>query len=231
MNTIQAQEGMWLFNGESFAKKVSGSGDLSRWKEVTEEYKTQWEEEHPIELPDTGGGNLSNEPELLCDLTTTKYVYDAVWTQGDNGQVFDDYREIYIKMLLQPTENSVASFKIDIAGVGAWAGHYGMSGSTSLNYPKASNSEKTKLCFVHLWKTLDGIEQRIRSSYNAGSISHMVVTVNDSIMMNSSFKNNEMNSPEVLEEVSFPQHFECIKIGSYVANMPPNCRFMIYGIK
>ena len=52
MNTIQAQEGMWLFNGESFVKKVSGFGDLSKWEEVTEELKMQWEAEHPIEEPD-----------------------------------------------------------------------------------------------------------------------------------------------------------------------------------
>lgn len=52
MNTKQAQEGMWLFNGESFAKKVSGFGDLSKWEEVTEEFKVQWEEEHPIEMPE-----------------------------------------------------------------------------------------------------------------------------------------------------------------------------------
>lgn len=52
MNTIQAQEGMWLFNGESFAKKVSGFGDLSKWEEVTEEFKVQWEWEHPMEMPE-----------------------------------------------------------------------------------------------------------------------------------------------------------------------------------
>ena len=52
MNTIQAQEGMWLFNGESFVKKVSGFGNLSKWKEVTEDFKVQWEIEHPIEEPD-----------------------------------------------------------------------------------------------------------------------------------------------------------------------------------
>ena len=52
MNTIQAQEGMWLFNGESFVKKVSGFGDLSKWEEVTEEFKIQWEEEHPVEMPE-----------------------------------------------------------------------------------------------------------------------------------------------------------------------------------
>ena len=52
MNTLIAKEGMWLFNGESFARKVSGFGDLSKWQEVTDEYKTQWEAEHPIELPE-----------------------------------------------------------------------------------------------------------------------------------------------------------------------------------
>ena len=52
MNTLIAKEGMWLFNGESFAKKVSGFGDLSKWEEVTEEYKAQWDAEHPVELPE-----------------------------------------------------------------------------------------------------------------------------------------------------------------------------------
>ena len=52
MNTLIAKDGMWLFNGESFAKKVSGFGDLSKWQEVTDEYKTQWEAEHPVELPE-----------------------------------------------------------------------------------------------------------------------------------------------------------------------------------
>ena len=52
MNTLIAKDGMWLFNGESFARKVSGFGDLSKWKEVTDEYKQQWELEHPVELPE-----------------------------------------------------------------------------------------------------------------------------------------------------------------------------------
>ena len=228
MNTIQAQEGMWLFNGESFAKKVSGFGDLSKWEEVTEEYKTQWEEEHKVE------DGLTSE--LLCDLTTTEYAISAEWTQGDNGQVFDDYKEIYIKMLLQPTENSVTGFRIniskdDISAWSAWSGKYGMITSGTLFYPSASKNDKTILCFVHLWKTLDGIEQSIRYSVNAGSVSYMMTTKDNVIIMNSHFKNNEINPPEVLEKASFLQHFECIKIGSYVANMPPNCRFMIYGIK
>ena len=50
MTTLIAKEGMWLFNGESFAKKVSGFGDLSKWEEVTDGYKTQWEAEHPQEF-------------------------------------------------------------------------------------------------------------------------------------------------------------------------------------
>ena len=52
MNTLIAKDGMWLFNGESFAKKVSGFGDLSEWQEVTDEYKAQWEAEHPVEFPE-----------------------------------------------------------------------------------------------------------------------------------------------------------------------------------
>ena len=52
MNTLIAKDGMWLFNGELFAKKVSGFGDLSKWQEVTDEYKAQWEAEHPVELPE-----------------------------------------------------------------------------------------------------------------------------------------------------------------------------------
>ena len=52
MTTLIAKEGMWLFNGESFAKKVSGFGDLSKWEEVTEEYKAQWDAEHPQEFPE-----------------------------------------------------------------------------------------------------------------------------------------------------------------------------------
>ena len=52
MTTLIAKDGMWLFNGESFARKVSGFGDLSKWQEVTDEYKTQWEADHPMELPE-----------------------------------------------------------------------------------------------------------------------------------------------------------------------------------
>lgn len=188
----------------------------------------------PLSSSEGGGGegNLSNnEPELLCDLTTTEYVAGAIWKQGDNGQIFDDYKEIYIKMLLQPTENSATGFRISINNAPAWEGNYGNSGSSFLTYPIASKSENTKLCLVHLWKALDGIEQSIRESYNGTTVSSHITHINDSIRLNTSFKMGEINSPEVLEEVSFVQHFECIRIGSYVANMPPNCRFMIYGIK
>ena len=52
MNTLIAKDEMWLFNGESFAKKASGFGDLSKWQEVTDEYKALWEAEHPVELPE-----------------------------------------------------------------------------------------------------------------------------------------------------------------------------------
>ena len=233
INKITATEGNWLFNGEGFAKEVSGFGDLSKWSEVTDDYKTQWEAEHANpEIPEIGGDNVSSEPELLCDLTTTEYAIQAVWTQGDNGQKFDDYKEIYIKMLLQPTENSVLGFNIAISNnLVAWRGKYGGIRSEGSIYPSALKGEKTILDFVHLRKTFDGIEQSIRGSFNNSSVSERMAPMIDSICINSRFKNGQINPPEVLEDVSFISHFECIKIGSHVDNMPPNCRFMIYGIK
>ena len=57
MTTLIAKDGMWLFNGESFARKVSGFGDLSKWEEVTEDFKTQWEIEHPVEMPEVMSEN------------------------------------------------------------------------------------------------------------------------------------------------------------------------------
>ena len=52
MNTLKAIDDNWLFNGEGFAKQVSGFGDLSKWEEVTEDFKTQWEAEHPVDIPE-----------------------------------------------------------------------------------------------------------------------------------------------------------------------------------
>lgn len=51
MNTLQAKEGKWLFNGETFVHKVSGFGDLSAWQEVDDAYKAQWDADHPIDNP------------------------------------------------------------------------------------------------------------------------------------------------------------------------------------
>ena len=52
MKTIYATDDKWLFNGEGFVKQVSGFGDLTKWEEVTDEFKIQWEAEHPVEMPE-----------------------------------------------------------------------------------------------------------------------------------------------------------------------------------
>lgn len=41
-----------LFNCDGFAKQVSGFGELSKWEEVTDDFKKKWEAEHPIEIPE-----------------------------------------------------------------------------------------------------------------------------------------------------------------------------------
>lgn len=43
MATLQANEGHWLYNGESFAKKVLTFGDTSQWRDVTDEEKAEIE--------------------------------------------------------------------------------------------------------------------------------------------------------------------------------------------
>ena len=57
LNIIEAQDGMWLTqsflkDGTSrvFSKKVFNP--MNNWEEVTEEFKTKWEAEHPVELPE-----------------------------------------------------------------------------------------------------------------------------------------------------------------------------------
>lgn len=53
LNIITAQEGMWLTQSSIkdetlriFSKKVYNP--TSEWKEVTDEFKVQWEEEHKV---------------------------------------------------------------------------------------------------------------------------------------------------------------------------------------
>ena len=171
------------------------------------------------------GGNLSNEPELLCDLTTTEYAFDAVWTQGDNGQVFDDYREIYIKMLLQPTDKSERRFRVSFStAASTWGGNYFVEYPQSASYP--ASTEIGCLIFAHFYKSVFGIDYERRISYNNTSVNKCMQSPNNAIDIE-----KFPDTPDKLQDTNFPQHFECIKIGSYVANMPPNCRFMIYGIK
>ena len=57
LNILTAQEGMWLTQSSIkdetlrvFSKKVYNP--TARWEEVTEDFKVQWEVEHPIEEPD-----------------------------------------------------------------------------------------------------------------------------------------------------------------------------------
>lgn len=57
LNILTAQEGMWLTQSSIkdetlrvFSKKVYNP--IGRWEEVTEEFKVQWEDEHPIEMPE-----------------------------------------------------------------------------------------------------------------------------------------------------------------------------------
>lgn len=42
-----SENGMWLFNGETFTNEVSKpkGTDFSDWQEVSEEFKVQWEAE------------------------------------------------------------------------------------------------------------------------------------------------------------------------------------------
>ena len=57
LNILTAQEGMWLTQSSIkddtlrvFSKKVYNPTD--GWVEVTDEFKTQWEAEHPVEMPE-----------------------------------------------------------------------------------------------------------------------------------------------------------------------------------
>ena len=57
LNIIEAQDGMWLTQSflkdetlRVFSKKVFNP--MNNWEEVTDDFKTQWESEHPVEMPE-----------------------------------------------------------------------------------------------------------------------------------------------------------------------------------
>ena len=57
LNIIEAQDGMWLTQSfledetsRVFSKKVFNP--MNNWEEVTDDFKKQWEAEHPVELPE-----------------------------------------------------------------------------------------------------------------------------------------------------------------------------------
>ena len=45
---VTPEEGMWLFNGEGFSELLytPKNADLSAWREVTDAFKAEWENEH-----------------------------------------------------------------------------------------------------------------------------------------------------------------------------------------
>lgn len=52
-NRVTAESGMWLFNGADFAEVICTpkNADLSVWEEVTDDFKQNYEQEHPMEEP------------------------------------------------------------------------------------------------------------------------------------------------------------------------------------
>jgi hypothetical protein len=51
-NRVTPESGMWLFNGGDFAEVICTpkDADLSSWQEVTEDFKLEYEREHPSEF-------------------------------------------------------------------------------------------------------------------------------------------------------------------------------------
>ena len=50
---VTSDNGMWLFNGSEFAEVICTpkNADLSVWSEVTDDFKQEYERDHPIEEP------------------------------------------------------------------------------------------------------------------------------------------------------------------------------------
>ena len=98
INKITATEGNWLFNGEGFAKEVSGFGDLSKWSEVTDDYKTQWEAEHANpEVPEIGGNFLTEVPD---DGKVYGRTYGE-WVEDEDGAVYELIEDITLEEAVQ----------------------------------------------------------------------------------------------------------------------------------
>ena len=175
------------------------------------------------------GHFVTKDWEKLCDLTTTEAVVDVRWQQGDNGQRFDDYSEIFVQMILQPTVQSERRIQLGIIGAGSWnTGCYLVQESEYLTVPNANTNEHTMYAQCILRKTPAGITQEMNWPFNNTSVPHIITrsSFGGVLSIQSPY------TPEVLNKPVFLSEFKNIAIGNYAVKcIEPNCRFVIWGKK
>lgn len=163
-----------------------------------------------------GGGDW----ELLVDNTTTSEIAAWGFTQGDNGQVFNDYKKILLFVIKQPATN-FDSLRITWSGTNPWINNnrvqFGANASTATQY-----------CYVILEKTAVGIVNIVGMvSYNNTNSNYQLVNVFNAA------NNFALNTGGGLRDETIPllKDFTAFGVGGYRAQIGIGSRLLILGKK
>lgn len=166
-------------------------------------------------LPSGGDGDW----ELLVDNTTTSEIAAWRFTQGDNGQVFNEYKEILVFFQCQPAAKA-SYLRLCWSGDNAW------SSRPCVGFASTSTSITT-LGLARLEHTPLGIVASFLKSYNNSTLSGDLSYASGSSLNWTTLQ----ASNQATTTYPFDSEIKYITLGSYQAVIGVGSRIIVYGKK
>ena len=173
------------------------------------------------------GQGGSSEWELLIDNTTTDNIAQWIFTQGEQGQVFNDYNELMIYVIAQPRTDgatAVTTYSAKVRSGSAWnaPGAYSIGNTTSLTATTYSVSV--------LKKTPIGIVPYVLASYNNSNQSCNLAIYSSSrpSLISGLLAQGQVH---LSTEDNIVRDFDQVQVGSYTPIFGPDSRLQVFGRK
>jgi len=172
-----------------------------------------------------------NKWELLVDYTTTEDVNNVNFTQGDNGQVLNNYDALFILQLYMGSSESVKMIKMSISNsdASAWNGKYNIFGAGGVVTVDANP------CFyaLLLQKTVMGIlPMAIFEQANKGSVAALFGIAAAGSFADCETALSTSMTASILDNKIAQDSFDRVALGCYMGTpISAGSRFQIFGAK